>query len=82
MALEPRYPSNGGNLLQLEGSEDLSTYLPGMKHPDPSVTHCKVTSQLSHVFINVNTLLPHDICVSPHFQTQTLLQHRQCLVQT
>ena len=62
MALEPRYPSNGGNLL--EGSEDLPTYLPGMKHPDPSVTHCKDNSHLSRVLINTDTLLPYDICVS------------------
>ena len=70
MALEPKNPTNGGEFL--EGSEDLPTYLPGMKHPAPSVMnpapnvmHCRNDNQPSRVFIDINTLLPHSICVRP-----------------
>lgn len=70
MALEPRYPSKGGS--QLEGSDDLPPYLPGMRHPDPSVTHhgvvAKDNSQPPLVYINVGTLQPKDICVSSSAQ--------------
>ena len=68
MALEPRYPSSGGN--HLEGSDDLPNYLPGMRHPDPSVTHhssvAKDNSHPPYTYIKVDTLLSQDICVSPH----------------